>query len=545
MRSRYRTGAEVIAPGARLPALPPPPKPGQLGGVDILPATRHLLRIPDAVLAAAGAPNWYQLNPSCVVVRGQLFVSVRLFHPRLWSAGGGRANVLCRIGEDWRVADCQAMRGVDYEDMRLFCRGADQHLEAIGGFALPGKHAQLALLTLSNDGALERADPIYSPRAEKNWMPLVTPEGFLRLVYRCDPLTVLDWDGKTLLPSVAEASERAGRSTPFGDGLRGSSQLVPYEGGYLAVVHERATAAIHYHHRFVRFDESLTRMSVGKPFVFEHEGIEFCCGLARWMGKWVLSYGLDDHNAKLAVCDDDTVWGWTPDAPWMLDEQAERSPDTLPAAPVAVSGDAALDALMLKVTTPPVQSLPGWCTPEKARRLVELVLAERPINCVELGVFGGRSFIPIALALKHNGCGFIDGIDPYTVDAANEGLNDRANVEYWSRMPMQEIGKGAQKAIEEFGVEGVATLTWKRSHDVVADYADGSLDLLHQDSNHSEEVSVAEVRAWLPKLRAGGWWVFDDSDWATTQAAQFLLRENGCVKVEDRRYWAIYRKGTT
>ena len=87
-----------------------------------------------------------------------------------------------------------------------------------------------------------------------------------------------------------------------------------------------------------------------------------------------------------------------------------------------------------------------------------------------------------------------------------------------------------------------ARIVRARSHDVVNTYADESIDLLHQDSNHSEEVSVAEVRAWLPKLKPGGWWISDDTDWPTMRVAQWLLREGGCERVEDHTQWAIYRK---
>ena len=159
-------------------------------------------------------------------------------------------------------------------------------------------------------------------------------------------------------------------------------------------------------------------------------------------------------------------------------------------------------------------------------------------------MFGGRSLLPIALALQVNGRGLVWGYDPYTKEAALEGSHDNpdAHNSYWARMPYAEIHKGALSAIESEGLTAFCKIGPVKSSAVVDTYADGHIDFLHQDSNHSEDISVSEVRAWLPKLKVGGLWVFDDSDWPTTQAAQFLLREAGCVKEEDHRHWAVYRK---
>jgi predicted O-methyltransferase YrrM len=320
-----------------------------------------------------------------------------------------------------------------------------------------------------------------------------------------------------------------------GDGPRGSSQLVPYEGGYLACVHERAKQEIVYTHRLARFNRELTQVVLGKPFVFEHYGIEFCCGLARAHGKWYFSYGLEDRAARLAIATDDAIWAFAPDAFW------DGPVPTLPSPPPPPLSDG-LAALLDRVSSPPVSTLPGWCTEQKARRLAQLVVEGKPQTCVELGVFGGRSLVPIGLALQYNGKGHVTGVDPYTNAAALEGTNDAANNLWWLRVQLEEIHEAALVGVASAGLRGMVEIVKAKSLDVVGRYEDGSIDLLHQDSNHSEEVSVAEVRAWLPKVRPGGWWVFDDSDWPSTQAAQFLLKEAGCEKVEDHRHWAIYRK---
>jgi len=186
-----------------------------------------------------------------------------------------------------------------------------------------------------------------------------------------------------------------------------------------------------------------------------------------------------------------------------------------------------------------VPSLPGWCTVEKGRRLAALTYGAE--LCVELGVFGGRSLIAIGLALLDQGRGRVDGIDPYTASAALEGENDRANDTWWSGISYEAIAAVAGDVVQTLGLGAHVRLVRARSADAVAHYADQSIDLLHQDSNHSALVSCQEVTLWAPKMRPRGTWVFDDTNWPTTQAAQRMLLERGFTELEDHQLWKVFR----
>jgi hypothetical protein len=499
----------------------PAGSPAHSSSTPRLPCEVHTLKVdPETIRAAVGmVDGWNLLNPGLVMLRGQLFACIRLQHPRMWIAGGGRGYLLARIAEDFTVAECQPMKGVDQEDLRLFVRG--EALGAVGGSGKPGMAPTLAVLELGNDGELAASHIQPASQFEKNWMPCVTSDGRLRLVYRVAPLVVMNYDddAHTLKPTPAEAAKLAGLAPmKTGDGPRGGSQLAPYEGGYLAVIHERPNDKIHYVHRFVRFDADLTKAQVGPPFIFEHLGIEFCAGLVQHgqTRQWILSFGSEDKAAKLAVVSEETLRAWVPRA----------------------SG---FDALLGQIEYT-ILSLPGWCTGHKARRLVQLVADDKPQTCVELGVFGGRSWLAIAMGLQHNGSGRIDGIDPMSAEASLEGKNSPANDKWWADLDYEDVLKKALQGRDTLGLQDFATFIRKRSAECVDSYADESIDLLHQDANHSEETSVAEVRAWLPKLKVGGWWICDDTNWSTTQTAQFLLREAGCELLEDHESWRIYRK---
>jgi methyltransferase family protein len=186
------------------------------------------------------------------------------------------------------------------------------------------------------------------------------------------------------------------------------------------------------------------------------------------------------------------------------------------------------------------ERIPGWCPPEKGKRLAALAYGSE--LCVELGVFGGRGLVAMALALKDQQFGRADGIDPFTAAAALEGTNDPVNDEWWGRLDYDAVAKSAQTTLYRMDLVPYAHLIRLPSRDVAEFYSDGSVDLLHQDSNHSEEVSCEEVTLWTPKIKVGGHWVFDDTDWTSTRKAQGMLAGLGFKEIEDRKSWKVYRR---
>lgn len=187
-------------------------------------------------------------------------------------------------------------------------------------------------------------------------------------------------------------------------------------------------------------------------------------------------------------------------------------------------------------------TMPGWCTPEKGKRMAWY--ARGAELCVELGVFGGRSLVALALTLADQGFGRADGIDPFTASASLEGSNDPANDEWWSKLNYEDIARSARETLQRLNLSpNYAQIIRMRSRDVVGLYEDGSIDVLHQDSNHSEEVSSEEVELWTPKMAPEGYWIFDDTNWPTTKKAQNALMGLGFVELEDHGDWKVYRKG--
>jgi hypothetical protein len=192
-----------------------------------------------------------------------------------------------------------------------------------------------------------------------------------------------------------------------------------------------------------------------------------------------------------------------------------------------------------------LSSIHGWCSVEKALYLAKLVSDNKLFRCVELGVFGGRSLLPIALAARTvTDASCIYGIDPFEKGASLEGENSDANDAWWSNIDYDEMHDYATCLL---GPRGKYKLNVKllrtTSEKAVTLFEDASLHLLHQDSNHSEEVSCKEVKLWHAKVMPNGYWVFDDTDWSTTQKAQRILQEEyGYRLVHDATTWRVFRR---
>jgi predicted O-methyltransferase YrrM len=185
------------------------------------------------------------------------------------------------------------------------------------------------------------------------------------------------------------------------------------------------------------------------------------------------------------------------------------------------------------------QVLPGWCPLEKAEYLAGLVHDTRAKCIVEIGVFGGRSLVPMALAARGHG-GVVWGIDPWTARASVEGTNDVANAEWWSALDYEAIYGSFVAALEQFRVNGNTRVLRMTDEEALPRFAVGQIDLLHVDGNHSPEVSMRYVRQWGPKLAPRGHLVMDDIDWPTQRDTVAALRR-GYETVREEKSWAVYR----
>lgn len=186
--------------------------------------------------------------------------------------------------------------------------------------------------------------------------------------------------------------------------------------------------------------------------------------------------------------------------------------------------------------------LEGWCTPEKFRDMYDLVLKERPEVCIEIGVFGGRSLIAMLGGCRAINHGHVWGIDPYAAASGIEGYEavlDKANYDWWAKIDYEAIYTECMRNIQRLGLAHWCTIVRETAKQAVSAFQ--TIDILHIDGNHTEEIAVSDVSLYAPLVKQGGYVWFDDINWPSTQKAVALLRQT-CEEVSKRETYALYRK---
>jgi predicted O-methyltransferase YrrM len=170
-------------------------------------------------------------------------------------------------------------------------------------------------------------------------------------------------------------------------------------------------------------------------------------------------------------------------------------------------------------------SLPGWCSKEKATKMMNLIYDSHPAVCVEIGVFGGSSVYPTAIALNYLKSGIIYAIDPWIKDECTKGYEEGdPNYNWWSMLDLEAIYRDFKKLISSHKLESHCKIMRMTSAQALSHFKDNSIDILHIDGNHSEESALSDIKMYFPKVKAGGYIWFDDADWdSTNQATAFLF----------------------
>ena len=229
------------------------------------------------------------------------------------------------MGEVFEPADLPPMAwtGVQgFEDLRLFTsRGKLWSISSVRQMSSDGCNEMVVAMISTEAGNARLSNwkvlTQQTRQVEKNWIPVMSRDtgwsaddgpGATVLkcfIYRCDPFRTVDSLGNTIeergLPIVARE-------------WGGSSQAIPFDDGYLMVVHERIPrpgfGQRQYQRRFVWLDSDLHIRKLSRRFSLTETGQgEFCCGIC-WHPdgeRLVLSWGVLDREAWLGTIGADDV----------------------------------------------------------------------------------------------------------------------------------------------------------------------------------------------------------------------------------------------
>jgi predicted O-methyltransferase YrrM len=195
-------------------------------------------------------------------------------------------------------------------------------------------------------------------------------------------------------------------------------------------------------------------------------------------------------------------------------------------------------------TLPHLRLIEGWCTPEKADKMMDLIYETHPQICVEIGVFGGSSIFPTAKALKYLGKGVVFAIDPWQNEECVKGYSpSNPNFRWWYEAPLPDIYQHFLNNLQRYDLFAYCPILRMTSAWAVQLFSDESIDILHIDGNHTEEAALEDATLYLPKVKKGGYIWFDDIDWESTKkAGQYLKEHCRLDQTRSTKSYALFQK---
>lgn len=176
----------------------------------------------------------------------------------------------------------------------------------------------------------------------------------------------------------------------------------------------------------------------------------------------------------------------------------------------------------------------GWCEPPKQIALANLVLAIKPATIVEIGVWGGKSLFPMAMACLELNRGICIAIDPWMAEASIQG-QEEADQKWWNNQAQHDLVFARFiKNIEKLNLFNRIEVRRKSSGQ--AEVPEG-IQLLHVDGNHGPQ-ALLDVMKFAPAIPMGGVCVLDDINWSggsVGKAAEWLI---------NNKFMELYKLGT-
>lgn len=174
----------------------------------------------------------------------------------------------------------------------------------------------------------------------------------------------------------------------------------------------------------------------------------------------------------------------------------------------------------------PYTDIPGWFDDEW---LYDRMIGRAPDNAtfVEVGCWLGKSTAYGASRIRDAGRSIVF----YAVDTWEGSPNEPAMVEAVAHAG-GSVFELFRRNMQEAGVVDVIRTLRMPSVSAARLFADGCLDFVFIDADHSCEAVQADIAAWRPKLKAGG--ILAGHDWNTygsvQQAVTAMLGRNFTVE---------------
>jgi len=157
----------------------------------------------------------------------------------------------------------------------------------------------------------------------------------------------------------------------------------------------------------------------------------------------------------------------------------------------------------------------GWCSLNKAGCFIDYVdnlsnIKNRPITCVEIGVYQGKSLLPVALELKRQQNGIIIGIEPWSNEEATKGYTED-NFIYWDSVDMQLLKRRFFDMVYFLNLDYYIEIRQESSNET-REIQD--IDFLYIDGQHTKQV-LKDIDKFASCVTKNGYCIVDDITWNT------------------------------
>jgi len=164
-----------------------------------------------------------------------------------------------------------------------------------------------------------------------------------------------------------------------------------------------------------------------------------------------------------------------------------------------------------------IASVAGWCDPEKAAYLRDLVVSSKARSIVDVGVFGGKSTFSFIEGCRQQGFGLVYGVDSWDLSDNTEDLTQAQDVEFWETIDLRShMERFLEKAFETEAWDYLRLLNIQ-SQRAYRIFDDAEIDVLHVDGSHTETAALRDIQNWWPKLNVGGFVILDDNHLASVK----------------------------
>lgn len=173
-----------------------------------------------------------------------------------------------------------------------------------------------------------------------------------------------------------------------------------------------------------------------------------------------------------------------------------------------------------------METIPGWCSTEKALLMMDVIKENQCQRCVEVGVFSGKSLFPIAKALQYNGSGIVFGIDAWDPSEAVKGYETSdPNYTWWNQLDFNSLYNQTLKLVQKNHIYKFCNIIKLPAQDAACLFEDETIDFLHLDGNHTAECAIQDLMHYFPKVKDGGYILLNDPNWLCMKCSLVFLLE--------------------